>query len=77
MIYSFFLSFLASFYGSSHVELPLLDSSSTTELGFRFRTSRTEALLLLAAGRMDYCLVMLRNGAVKVSWVWPHVQFCS
>ncbi len=59
-------SFPASFYGSSHASLPLKDAGATTELSFRFRTSRTEALLVLVAGRIDYLLVMLRNGAVKV-----------
>ncbi len=58
--------FAASFYGSSHVSLPLKDAGSTTELGFRFRTARKEALLVLVAGRIDYCLVMLRNGVLKV-----------
>ena len=43
------------------------DAQSTTDLSFRFRTSRAESLLVLIAGRTDYCLVMLQAGAIKVS----------
>ena len=42
------------------------DAQSTTDLSFRFRTSRPEALLVLVAGRTDYCLVMLQAGTIKV-----------
>ena len=63
----YFLS--ASFYGSSHAALPLADARSTTSISFRLRTSRPEALIVLAAGRMDYCLVMMQGGAIKVS-IW-------
>ena len=62
-----FLSFSASFYGSGYASLPFEDAQSTTDLSFRFRTSRAESLLVLVAGRTDYCLVMLQAGAVKVS----------
>lgn len=57
----------ASFYGSGHASLSLEDAQSTTDLSFRFRTSRAEALLVLVAGRTDYCLVMLQAGAVKIT----------
>ena len=60
----------ASFYGSSHAALPLADARSTTSISFRLRTSRPEALIVLAAGRMDYCLVMMQGGAIKVSEQW-------
>ena len=43
------------------------DAQSTTDLSFRFRTARSEALLVLVAGRTDYCLVMLQAGTIKVS----------
>ena len=59
-------SFAASFYGSGYASLPFQDAQSTTDLSFRFRTSRAESLLVLVAGRTDYCLVMLQAGAVKV-----------
>nr|XP_040572531.1 chondroitin sulfate proteoglycan 4-like [Lepeophtheirus salmonis] len=57
---------IPSFYGSSYVSLPMHDAKSTTDLSFRFRTSRSEALLVLVAGKTDYCLVMLQTGIVKV-----------
>jgi chondroitin sulfate proteoglycan 4 len=56
----------ASFYGSSYIALPLQEARSTTDLSFRFRTSRPDALLFLAAGRTDYCLVVLQAAALKV-----------
>ena len=66
--------FPASFYGSGYASLPFEDAQSTTDLSFRFRTSRAESLLVLVAGRTDYCLVMLQAGAVKVRYdycLWP------
>ena len=59
--------FSASFFGSGWLSLPMQDAQSTTDLSFRFRTSRAESLLVLVAGRTDYCLVMLQAGAIKVS----------
>ena len=66
-LFSSFFLLSASFYGSSHAALPLADARSTTSISFRMRTSRPEALIVLAAGRMDYCLVMMQGGAIKVS----------
>ena len=75
---SLFLFISASFYGSGHASLPFEDAQSTTDLSFRFRTSRAEALLVLVAGRTDYCLVMLQAGAVKVREIWcPESITCS
>lgn len=67
-----FFSFLfaASFYGSGFANLKLQDARSTTDLSLRFRTSRPEALLVLVAGKTDYCLVMLQAGMIKVSLYW-------
>ena len=67
MYISFLLLFSASFYGSGSVTLPMQDAQSTTDLSFRFRTSRAEALLVLVPGRTDYCLVMLQAGTIKVN----------
>ena len=58
--------FSASFYGSGFANLKLQDARSTTDLSLRFRTSRPEALLVLVAGKTDYCLVMLQGGMIKV-----------
>ncbi|XP_068083524.1 chondroitin sulfate proteoglycan 4 [Anabrus simplex] len=56
----------ASFYGASYISYPLQDAKSTTDLALKFRTRRADAMLFLAAGRTDYCLVRLETGRVKV-----------
>ncbi|XP_069483369.1 chondroitin sulfate proteoglycan 4-like [Ambystoma mexicanum] len=56
----------ASFYGESYVELKLVESSSKTSLQLRFRTSKPNGLIFLAAGQEDYCLVELHSGYVQV-----------
>ncbi|XP_065210163.1 chondroitin sulfate proteoglycan 4 [Planococcus citri] len=56
----------ASFYGSSYISIPLQDAKSTTEIQLRFRTKQPDALLFLAAGRTDYCLIKLQAGKLKV-----------
>lgn len=57
----------ASFYGSSYITIPLQDAKSTTEIHLRFRTKQADALLFLAAGKTDYCLIKLQSGKLKVS----------
>nr|XP_045596302.1 neurexin-3-like [Procambarus clarkii] len=56
----------ASFFGSSYVALPLQEARSSTEISLRLKTHRADALLLLAAGNTDYCLVVLEGGALRV-----------
>ncbi|XP_067134539.1 LOW QUALITY PROTEIN: chondroitin sulfate proteoglycan 4-like [Centruroides vittatus] len=56
----------ASFYGVSHLSVPLQDSKSKTDVYFRFLTHRADCLLFLAAGSIDYCLVVLEAGEIKV-----------
>jgi hypothetical protein len=67
--------FSASFYGSSFVSLPLQDAKSSTDISFKFRTSRPESLLFLVAGKTDYCLIMLQQGIVKVIKYFFGTQF--
>jgi hypothetical protein len=67
MLCLFTVMFSASFYGGSYVHVPLQDAKSTTEVQLKFRTKQSEALLLLAAGRTDYCLIRLESGRLKVS----------
>ena len=59
--------FSASFYGSSYLSLPLEDAKSSSDISFRFRTSRPESLLFLVAGRTDYCLIMLQQGIFRLN----------
>ncbi|VVC37769.1 Concanavalin A-like lectin/glucanase domain,Laminin G domain [Cinara cedri] len=56
----------ASFYGSSYVNVPYQDAKSTTEISFAFRTKHLDAFLFLAAGKTDYCFVLLEAGKLKV-----------
>ena len=55
-----------SFYGTSHVTAALQEARSSTSVSLRFRTGRGDALLLVAAGRTDYLLMLLEDGLLKV-----------
>ncbi|NWV36669.1 CSPG4 protein, partial [Grantiella picta] len=55
-----------SFYGDSFVELNMVEASPQTSLQLQFRTSKPQGLLLLAAGKTDYCLMELRSGYVQL-----------
>uniref|UniRef100_A0A8C9N469 Laminin G domain-containing protein n=1 Tax=Serinus canaria TaxID=9135 RepID=A0A8C9N469_SERCA len=58
-----------SFYGGSFVELNMAEASPQTSLQLQFRTSKPQGLLLLAAGKTDYCLMELRSGYVQVCFI--------
>ncbi|NXP49265.1 CSPG4 protein, partial [Heliornis fulica] len=55
-----------SFYGDSFVELNKAEASSQTSLRLRFRTSKPYGLLFLAAGKKDYCLIVLHSGNLQM-----------
>ncbi|XP_058794987.1 chondroitin sulfate proteoglycan 4 [Phymastichus coffea] len=55
-----------SFYGASYIHLLVQEAKNGTDISFRFRTHLSDAMLLLAAGRTDYCLVKLETGRLKV-----------
>ena len=57
---------MASFYGDSHVRFPVQDFRSDSDIHVQFRTTRSDGLLLLAAGSFDYCVVALQAGVVVV-----------
>ncbi|XP_053154446.1 chondroitin sulfate proteoglycan 4-like isoform X2 [Hemicordylus capensis] len=58
---------VVSFYGESYVQFNIAESSSsTTSLQLRFRTSRPDGLLFLAAGKESYIFVELDSGNVQV-----------
>ncbi|XP_041986792.1 chondroitin sulfate proteoglycan 4 [Aricia agestis] len=52
----------ASFYGASYISYPLQEAKGVTDISFRFRTHLSDALLLLAAGKIDYCMIRLESG---------------
>lgn len=45
--------------------MPLQEAKISTNIRLRFRTHQENALILLAAGRTDYCLLGLDAGRVK------------
>ncbi|XP_046827516.1 chondroitin sulfate proteoglycan 4 isoform X1 [Vespa crabro] len=55
-----------SFYGASYIHLPVQEAKGATDISFRFRTHLSDAMLLLAAGKTDYCLIKLEAGRLKV-----------
>lgn len=55
-----------SFYGASYIHLPVQEAKGATDISFRFRTHLADAMLLLAAGKTDYCLIKLEAGRLKV-----------
>ncbi|KAK0091636.1 hypothetical protein PV326_002926, partial [Microctonus aethiopoides] len=55
-----------SFYGSSYIHFPVQEARGSTDISFRFRTHLADAILLLAAGKTDYCLIKLEAGRLKV-----------
>ncbi|XP_015604510.1 chondroitin sulfate proteoglycan 4 [Cephus cinctus] len=55
-----------SFYGESYIYLPTQEAKGATDISFRFRTQLSDAMLLLAAGKTDYCLIKLEAGRLKV-----------
>lgn len=48
------------------MNVPYQDAKSTTEIGFAFRTKHLDSFLFLAAGKTDYCFVLLEGGKLKV-----------
>lgn len=63
----FFLSRLVSFFGDSHVAMPLQEAKLSTYLRLKFRTRQSNGILFLAAGRTDYCLLSIDDGRVKLN----------
>lgn len=56
-----------SFFGDSHVAMPLQEAKLSTYLRLRFRTRQDNGILFLAAGRTDYCLLSIDDGRVKLN----------
>lgn len=60
-----FVVISVSFFGDSHVAMPLQEAKLSTNLRLRFRSHQENALLFLAGGRTDYCLMSLDEGRIK------------
>ncbi|XP_068618390.1 chondroitin sulfate proteoglycan 4 [Battus philenor] len=66
-VFSFGLAYdKASFYGASYISYPLQEAKGATDISFKFRTHLSDALLLLAAGKTDYCMIRLESGRLKL-----------
>ncbi|XP_051972193.1 chondroitin sulfate proteoglycan 4 [Xyrauchen texanus] len=59
-------AFGASFYGDGFVHLKTVELSHQTSLHVRFRTSGSNGLLFLAAGKTEFLWVGLHSGRIRV-----------
>ncbi|XP_058818725.1 chondroitin sulfate proteoglycan 4 [Topomyia yanbarensis] len=57
-----------SFYGASHVAMPLQEAKISTNIRLRFRSRQDNALILLTAGRTDYSLLTIDGGRIRFSF---------
>lgn len=48
------------------MSIPFEDSRSSTDILIRLKTHRSDGVLLLAAGTIDYCVVLMERGGIKV-----------
>ncbi|KAF7993527.1 hypothetical protein HCN44_010122 [Aphidius gifuensis] len=55
-----------SLFGASYIHFPVQEAKGSTDISFRFRTHLADAILILAAGKTDYCLIKLEAGRLKV-----------
>ncbi|XP_016977930.2 chondroitin sulfate proteoglycan 4 [Drosophila rhopaloa] len=57
-----------SLFGDGYVSMPLQEAKMSTNIRVKFRTRQENALLFLAAGRTDYCLLRLESGMISFSY---------
>lgn len=63
-----YLPVTVSLYGDGYVSMPLQEAKMSTNIRVKFRTRQADALLFLAAGRTDYCLLRLESGQISFSY---------
>lgn len=56
---------LVSFFGASHINMPLQEAKLSTNVRMKFRSRQSNALIFLASGRTDHCLLTLNEGRIK------------
>lgn len=54
-----------SFFGASHVIMPLQEAKLSTNIRLKFRSRQENAMIFLTAGRTDHCLLTLSEGRIK------------
>lgn len=48
--------------------MPTQTAKTSTHIRFKFRTQQSSAIIFLAAGRTDYCLLNLEDGRMKLTF---------
>lgn len=62
----FFSSLIAvSFFGASHINMPLQEAKLSTNIRLKFRSRQSNAMIFLTSGRTDHCLLTLNDGRIK------------
>jgi hypothetical protein len=54
-----------SFFGASHINMPLQEAKLSTNVRLKFRSRQSNALIFLTSGRTDHCLLTLNEGRIK------------
>ena len=54
-----------SFFGASHIIMPLQEAKSSINIRLKFRARQENAVVFLTAGRTDHCLLSLHDGRIK------------
>lgn len=57
--------FLVSFFGASHINMPLQEAKMSTNIRLKFRSRQSNAIIFLTSGRTDHCLLTLNEGRIK------------
>lgn len=60
-----FILFAVSFFGASHINMPLQEAKLSTNIRLKFRTRQPSAMIFLTSGRTDHCLLTLNDGRIK------------
>lgn len=54
-----------SFFGASHINMPLQEAKLSTNIRLKFRSRQSNAMIFLTSGRTDHCLLTLNDGRIK------------
>lgn len=54
-----------SFFGASHINMPLQEAKLSTNIRLKFRSRQADAMIFLTSGRTDHCLLTMNDGRIK------------
>lgn len=57
--------FAVSFFGASHIYMPLQEAKLSTNIRLKFRSRQPNTMIFLTSGRTDHCLLTLNDGRIK------------